>query len=191
VHDLRERAGPREVHVRRRLPADRGAMLLRHRHVQRARAVCPALHEGAEPTEAEQYAMAPSWERQPLLPAARGGGPLHRSRRPEAVPRLPDRRLSTPTGERLYQVALSTGTDNGNGHGNGRTYERAAWSRRRAVKAASRSDNSKSSSRLWRTSSLRGGPLVLVIGQGHSKKMAGAVPPGHAGRAALTGNCTQ
>ena len=32
----------------------------------------------------------------------------------------------TPTGERLYQVALLNRNGNGSGNGNGRTYERAA-----------------------------------------------------------------
>ena len=50
----RGQGGPRP----RRLSADLRTMLLRHRHVHRARAIRPAVHEGQRPTVEEQEAMA-------------------------------------------------------------------------------------------------------------------------------------
>jgi amidophosphoribosyltransferase len=120
LQDIRERAGAREIHVRVACPPIIAPCFYGIDMSTVRELFAPRFMNGAEPTEEEQYAMAAELGVDSLFYL-----PL------EAVARcigLDAKRLCracltgqypTPTGERLYQLALR----NCNGMANGRTYE--------------------------------------------------------------------
>jgi amidophosphoribosyltransferase len=123
LHDLRERGGAREIHVRVACPPIVAPCFYGIDMSTVRELFAPRFMKGPEPTVAEQQAMAAELEADSLFYL-----PL------EAVARcigLPPERLCracltgqypTEQGEQLYQVALRN--RNGTG-GNGRTYELA------------------------------------------------------------------
>ncbi|HEY1380511.1 MAG TPA: amidophosphoribosyltransferase [Gemmataceae bacterium] len=124
LHHLRERGGAREVHVRVACPPIVAPCFYGIDMSTIRELFAPRFMAGSRPTVEEQQAMAAELGADSLFYL-----PL------EAVARcigLTDDRLCqacltgqypTPTGERLYQVALR---NRGSAHGNGRTYEAAA-----------------------------------------------------------------
>jgi amidophosphoribosyltransferase len=123
LHHLRERGGAREIHVRIACPPIVAPCFYGIDMSTVQELFAPRFMHGSRPTFEEQYAMARELGADSLFFL-----PL------EAVARcigLPEDRLCracitgtypTPTGERLYQLALR----NRNGGSNGRTYELAA-----------------------------------------------------------------
>ena len=123
LHHIRERGGAREIHVRVACPPIVAPCFYGIDMSTVQELFAPRFMHGSRPTREEQYAMARELGADSLFYL-----PL------EAVARcigLPEERLCracltgnypTPTGERLYQLALL----NRNGAGNGRTYELAA-----------------------------------------------------------------
>jgi amidophosphoribosyltransferase len=123
LHHIRERGGAREIHVRVACPPIVAPCFYGIDMSTVQELFAPRFMHGSRPTREEQYAMAGELGADSLFYL-----PL------EAVARcigLPEERLCracltgnypTPTGERLYQLALL----NRNGAGNGRTYELAA-----------------------------------------------------------------
>jgi amidophosphoribosyltransferase len=121
LRHVREQGGAKEVHVRVACPPIIAPCFYGIDMSTVRELFAPRFMSGLRPTVAEQQAMAAELEADSLFYL-----PL------EAVARsigLPENRLCracitgnypTPTGERLYQVALR---NRGNGNGNGRTYE--------------------------------------------------------------------
>jgi amidophosphoribosyltransferase len=123
LHDLRERGGAREIHVRVACPPIIAPCFYGIDMSTVRELFAPRFMKGTRPTVAEQRAMAAELGADSLfyLPV-------------EAVARcigLDEARLCracltgkypTPTGEQLYQLALRNNRP-GNGNGNGRTYE--------------------------------------------------------------------
>jgi amidophosphoribosyltransferase len=122
LHHLRERGGAKEVHVRVACPPIVAPCFYGIDMSTVRELFAPRFMSGARPTVAEQQAMAAELGADSLFYL-----PL------EAVARsigLPEDRLCracltgqypTPTGDRLYQLALR---NRANGTANGRTYER-------------------------------------------------------------------
>ncbi len=123
LHHIRTRGGAREIHVRVACPPIVAPCFYGIDMSTVQELFAPRFMHGSRPTREEQYAMARELGADSLFYL-----PL------EAVARcigLPEERLCracltgnypTPTGERLYQLALR----NRNGASNGRTYELAA-----------------------------------------------------------------
>jgi amidophosphoribosyltransferase len=123
LHDLRNRGGAKEIHVRVACPPILAPCFYGIDMSTVRELFAPRFMKGLRPTDAEQTAMAAELGAESLVYL-----PL------EAVARcigLKAEQLCracltgeypTPTGERLYQVAWR----NRNGHSNGRTYETAA-----------------------------------------------------------------
>jgi amidophosphoribosyltransferase len=123
LHDLRQRGGAREIHVRVACPPIVAPCFYGIDMSTVRELFAPRFLKGPRPTEAEQAAMAAdlgadSLAYLPLEAVARCIGleadHLCRGCLTGSYP--------TPTGERLYQLSLR----NRNGSGNGRTYELAA-----------------------------------------------------------------
>jgi amidophosphoribosyltransferase len=120
LHDLRERGGAREIHVRVACPPIIAPCFYGIDMSTVRELFAPRFMHGTEPTEEEQYAMAAelgvdSLFYLPLDAVARCIGlDAKRLCRACLTGHYP-----TPTGERLYQLALR----NCNGTANGRTYE--------------------------------------------------------------------
>jgi amidophosphoribosyltransferase len=120
LHDLRERGGAREIHVRVACPPIVAPCFYGIDMSTVRELFAPRFMHGTEPTEEEQYAMAAelgvdSLFYLPLDAVARCIGlDAKRLCRACLTGQYP-----TPTGERLYQLALR----NCNGTANGRTYE--------------------------------------------------------------------
>jgi amidophosphoribosyltransferase len=120
LHDIRERAGAREIHVRVACPPIIAPCFYGIDMSTVRELFAPRFMHGAEPTEEEQYAMAAelgvdSLFYLPLDAVARCIGlDAKRLCRACLTGQYP-----TLTGERLYQLALR----NCNGTANGRTYE--------------------------------------------------------------------
>jgi amidophosphoribosyltransferase len=123
LHDLRQRGGAREIHVRVACPPIVAPCFYGIDMSTMQELFAPRFMRGQRPTIAEQDAMAAELEADslfylPLEAVARCIG-LDESRLCRACI---TGKYPTPTGEQLYQVALR----NRNGNGNGRTYEALA-----------------------------------------------------------------
>jgi amidophosphoribosyltransferase len=120
LHHIRERGGAREIHVRVACPPILAPCFYGIDMSTVRELFAPRFMRGHRPTEAEQYAMAAELGADslfylPLEAVARCIGlPAERLCRACLTGQYP-----TPTGERLYQLALL----NRNGATNGRTYE--------------------------------------------------------------------
>lgn len=130
VHDLRERGGAREVHVRIACPPIIAPCFYGIDMSTVKELFAPRFMHGDRPTIEEQQAMADELSTDslfylPLEAVARCIG-LSEDQLCRACI---TRKYPTETGEQLYQLALL----DRNGKGNGRTYERPASSARRAL----------------------------------------------------------
>jgi amidophosphoribosyltransferase len=120
LHDLRERGGAREIHVRVACPPILAPCFYGIDMSTVRELFAPRFLKDGRPTLEEQYAMAAELEVDslfylPLEAVARCIGlDVHHLCRACLTGQYP-----TPTGERLYQLALRSR----NGAGNGRTYE--------------------------------------------------------------------
>jgi amidophosphoribosyltransferase len=122
LHDLRERGGAREIHVRVACPPIVAPCFYGIDMSTIRELFAPRFMKGARPTEAEQYAMAAELGADslfylPLEAVARCIG-LDASHLCRACL---TGKYPTETGERLYQLSLCQR----NGSVNGRTYEMA------------------------------------------------------------------
>ena len=93
LHDMRERGGAREIHVRVACPPIVAPCFYGIDMSTVRELFAPRFMNGADRREEDLLPWRGAGGRQSLLSAAGGRGPLHRLRCLTAVPRLPDRQV--------------------------------------------------------------------------------------------------